>query len=190
MVDVFFWWGICRDVYVVICARWYILVLQNILPEPHSHTEMQTRSITFIFNLLKTSETELYGLCWTWSSVGFSHSFKPHLKCFLSRLDPKIFPFVSINMLTTSLCYILPGKTEVIYHTAAAAAKSLQSCPTLCDPIDGSQPGSPIPGILQARVLEWVAISFSNAWKWKVKVKSLSRVRLLTTPWIAAYQAP
>ena len=62
---------------------------------------------------------------------------------------------------------------------AAAAAKSLQSCLTLCDPIDGSPPGSPIPGILQARTLEWVAISFSNAWKWKGKVKSLSRVRLL-----------
>ena len=57
-----------------------------------------------------------------------------------------------------------------------AAAKSLQSCPTLCDPIDGSPPGSPVPGILQARILEWVAISFSNAWKWKVKGKSLSRV--------------
>ena len=69
-------------------------------------------------------------------------------------------------------------------------AKSLQSCPTLCDPIDSSQPGSPIPGILQARTLEWVAISFSNAWKWKVKVKSLSRVRPSTTPWTAAYQAP
>ena len=64
----------------------------------------------------------------------------------------------------------------------AAAAKSLQSCPTLCDPIDGSQPGSPIPGIFQAKVLEWVAISFSNAWKWKVKGKSLSRVWLLVTP--------
>ena len=73
---------------------------------------------------------------------------------------------------------------------AAAAAKSLQSCPTLCDPIDGSPPGSPIPGILQARTLEWVAISFSKAWKWKVKVKSLSCVRLLATPWTAAYQAP
>ena len=69
-------------------------------------------------------------------------------------------------------------------------AKSLQSCPTLCDPIDGSLPGSPIPGILQARTLEWVAISFSNAWKWKVKVKSPSRVRLLATTWTAAYQAP
>ena len=60
----------------------------------------------------------------------------------------------------------------------------------LCDPIDGSPPGSPVPGILQARTLEWVAISFSNAWKWKVKVKSLSRARLLATPWTAAYQAP
>ena len=72
----------------------------------------------------------------------------------------------------------------------AATAKSLQLCPTLCDPIDGSPPGSTIPGILQARTLEWVAISFSNAWKWKVKVKSLSRVRLLVTPWTAAHQAP
>ena len=65
---------------------------------------------------------------------------------------------------------------------AAAAAKSLQLCPILCDPIDGIPPGSPVPGILQARTLEWVAISFSNAWKWKVKVKSLSCVRLLATP--------
>ena len=74
--------------------------------------------------------------------------------------------------------------------TTAAAAKSLQSCPTLCDPIDGSPPGSPVPGILQARTLERVAISFSNAWKWKVKVKSLSRARPLATPWTAAHQAP
>ena len=69
-------------------------------------------------------------------------------------------------------------------------AKSLQSCPILCDPIDGSPPGSPVPGILQARTLEWVAISFSNSWKWKVKVKLLSCVQLLATPWTAAYQAP
>ena len=78
----------------------------------------------------------------------------------------------------------------LLRSAAAAAAKSLQSCPTLCDPIDGSPPGSPIPGILQARTLEWVAISFSNAQKWKVKVKSLSRVRLLATPWTEACQAP
>jgi len=71
-----------------------------------------------------------------------------------------------------------------------SAAKSLHSCPTMCDPRDGLLPGSSVPGILQARTLEWVAISFSNAWKWKVKVKSLSRVRLLATSWTAAYQAP
>ena len=73
---------------------------------------------------------------------------------------------------------------------AAAAAKLLQSCPTLCDPTDGSPPGSPVPGILQERTLEWVAISFSNTWKWKVKVKSLSRVWLLATPWTTAHRAP
>ena len=75
-------------------------------------------------------------------------------------------------------------------HASVAAAKSLQSCPTLCNPIDGSPPGSPVPGILYAKILEWVAISFSNAWKWKVKVNSLSCVWLLATPWTAAYQAP
>ena len=89
---------------------------------------------------------------------------------------------------TFSEIFIFPQQFELL--SAAAAAKSLQSCPTLCDPIDGSPPGSPVPGILQARTLEWVAISFSNAWKWKVKVKSLSRVQLFATPWTAAYQAP
>ena len=76
------------------------------------------------------------------------------------------------------------------FHAAAAAAKLLQLCPTLCGPIDGSPPGSPVPGILQARTLEWVAISLANAWKRKVKVKSLSRVWLCATPWTEAYQAP
>ena len=74
--------------------------------------------------------------------------------------------------------------------SAAAAAKLLRSCPTLCDPIDGSPSGSPVPGILQARTLEWVAIVFCIAWKWKVKVNLLSRVRLLATPWTAAHQPP
>ena len=82
----------------------------------------------------------------------------------------------------------LPGRPFQL--TAAAAAKSVQSCPTPWDPIDSSPPGSPVPGILQARTLEWVAISFSSAWKWKVNVKSLSHVRLFATPWTAAYQAP
>ena len=72
----------------------------------------------------------------------------------------------------------------------AAAAKSLQSCPTLCDPTEGSPPDSLVPGILQARILEWVATSFSNAGKRKGKGKSLSRVRLSGTPWTTAHQAP
>ena len=100
-------------------------------------------------------------------------------------------------MTTMTLAHVLATHEDttkiiktVAKPTAAAAAKSLQSCPTLCDLIDGSPPGSAIPGILQARTLEWIAISFSNAWKWKVKVKSLSRVLLLATPWTAAHQAP
>ena len=101
--------------------------------------------------------------------------------------------FISWNISTKrifsaiALCY---PEVAFIYIYAAATAKSLQSCLTLCDPIDRSPPDSSVPGILQARTLEWVAISFSNAWKWKVKGKSLSRVRLLATPWTAAYQAP
>ena len=79
---------------------------------------------------------------------------------------------------------------KILNTVAAAAAKSLQWCPTLCDPIDGSPPGSPVPRILQERRLEWVAISFSNAWNLKNKVKSLSHVRLLATPSTAAHQAP
>ena len=88
----------------------------------------------------------------------------------------------AVSQMATS-CTLVP-------MSAAAAAKLRQSCPTLCDPIDGSPPGSAVPGIHQARTLDWVAISSSNAWKWKVKVKSLSCVRLLATPWTAAYQAP
>ena len=99
-----------------------------------------------------------------------------HFKWFLKNIFPELTLAISRNV-------------SLIQVAAAAAAKSLQSCPTLWDPWDGSPPGSPIPGILQARTLEWVAISSSNAWKWKVKVKSLSRVRLFATPWTAAYQA-
>ena len=92
--------------------------------------------------------------------------------------------------LSSGLLSWAPGLSAPITHPHAAAAKSLQSYLTLCDPTDGSPPGSAVPGILQARTLEWVAISFSNAWKWKVKVKSLSCVWFLATPWTAAYQAP
>ena len=92
-----------------------------------------------------------------------------------------------VSLIHFPVSYMGPNNIQT---QPTAAAKSLQSCPTLCDPIDGSPPGSAIPGILQARTLEWVAISFSNAWKWKVKVKSLSRVWLFATPWTVAYQAP
>ena len=112
--------------------------------------------------------------------VTFTQSISKCLKFWLHNLKGKV------EYLRTKHAYI----TLVFEAAAAAAAKSLQSCLTLCDPIDGSPPGSPVPGILQARILEWVAISFSNAWKWKVKVKLLSHVWLLVTPWTAAYQAP
>ena len=97
--------------------------------------------------------------------------------------EPEIGLCVSIGCF---LKYLLQAAAAA----AAAAAKSLQLCPKLCDPIDSSPPGSAVPGILQARTLEWVAISFSNAWKWKVKVKLLSHFWLLAIPWSAAYQAP
>ena len=87
-------------------------------------------------------------------------------------------------------CLLRGARGQSPSYDGLAAAKSLQSCPTLCDPIDRSPPGSPVPGILQARTLEWVAISFSNAGKWKVKVKSLSHVWPSATPWTAAYQVP
>ena len=102
--------------------------------------------------------------CWGWG-VGFSEWAFPRT------------PFLSEKLI-------------YLGFPAAATAKSLQSCPTLCNPIDGSPSSSTVPGILQARTLEQVAISFSIAWKWKVKVKSFSHVRLLATPWTAAYQAP
>ena len=120
---------------------------------------------------------------------------------------------ISVSVYGTSCCIILPTMPIVLLFTlfteprvakgwvgklekgavgtaAAAAAKLFQLCPTLCDPIDGSPPGSPVPRILQARTLEWVAIFFSNAWKWKGKVKLLSHIWLFATPWTAAYQAP
>ena len=111
-----------------------------------------------------------------WVAISFRGSSWPRDWTWVSSIAGRFF-------------YHLSHWVSSMYY-AAAAAELLQLCPTLCDPIDGSPPGSPIYGILQARILEWVAISFSNAWKWKVKVKSPSRVRLLATPWTAAHQAP
>jgi len=118
-----------------------------------------------------------------------------------SVTGPEKFPFVHAHISTQpkthrsawrpfSVQLYLYSALQILATSAAAAAKSHQSCLTLCNPIDGSSPGSSVPGILQARILEWVAISFSNAWRWKVKVKSLSHVRLFATPWTVAYQAP
>ena len=117
------------------------------------------------------------GKIWTWGFLGI-----PGLEIITSASQCSIWMCVPHRACTSSL--LSPAAA------AAAAAKSLQPCPTLCDPMDCSLPGFFVHGILQARTLEWVAISFSNAWKWKVKVKSLSRVRLFATPWTAAYQAP
>ena len=114
---------------------------------------------------------------------------------FISPLSPaqsgetNLILLISSTKVFWSSKYMVPRPCFCKY-LIAAAAKLLQSCPTLLDSIDSSPPGSPVPGILQARTLEWVAISFSNACKWKVKVKLLSRVRLLATPWTAAHQAP
>ena len=140
----------------------------------------------------------VYGVAQSWTQLKrLSSSSSSSLISFQSKGHSRVFSHTTVekyqflgtqlSLVQLSHHYMTAGKTIAL--TAAAAAKSFQSCPTLCDPTDGSPPGSPIPEILQARPLEWVAISFSNAWKWKVKVKSLSRVRLLATPWTAAHQA-
>ena len=131
--------------------------------------------------------SSVHGILWErileWVAISFSRGSSQargwtHVSCIAGRFFTDSLQILSHQGIPSSLPY------------AAAAAKLLQSCPTLCSPIDRSPPGSAIPGILQARTLEWVVISFSNAWKWKVKMKSLSRVRLFVTPWTAAYQAP
>ena len=119
-----------------------------------------------------------------------SDSVRPHRWQPTSLPIPGILQARTLEWVAISFSNAWKWKVKVKSFIAAAAAKSLQPCPTLCDPIDSSPPGSAVPGILQARTLEWVAISFSNAWQWKVTVKSLSPVRLLETPWTAAYQAP
>ena len=122
----------------------------------------------------------LWGKCCTAELVPWPFSSYVHccITCQEAWLALSIWLYGSMSYLNS----LIPA--------AAGAAKLLQSCLTLCDPRDRSPPDSPVPGILQARTLEWVAISFSNAWKWKVKGKSLSRVQLLATPWTIAYQAP
>ena len=135
---------------------------------PNKQMLITTTSIYFSRIWHMGSYGYLWLCCWLWVMVGV---------CSMCIFFPCVF--LTEGAIMRNAC-----------SAAAAGAKSLQSCPTLCDPIDGSPPGSPVPGILQARPPEWVATSFSNAWKWKVKVKSLSHVWLFTSPWTAAYQAP
>ena len=128
----------------------------------------------------------------SWGKVLVSSSLWRTVLCMEDALDMlhSDYSFPSSWMSSKGIFFGFSPWHLIRFLGPAAAAKSPQSCPTLCDPIDKSPPGFPVPGILQARTLEWVAIAFSNAWKWKVKVKSLSRVRLLVTPWTAAHQAP
>ena len=128
---------------------------------------------------------ELWRIKWGWFSLRFQNSSPLQNVCIVTLWQVYSQPLTWLSLLGGR-----DGELSSLSAAAAAAAKSLQSCPTLCDPIDRSPPGSPVPGILQARTLEWVAISFSNAWKWKVKVKSLRCVGLLVTPWTTTHQAP
>ena len=140
-------------------------------------TRIITKCIFIIISILQTRTLRFMDCKWiSWSSYYW-------------WLNSVFYLFI-FTKVCQSYPYLKSIRFNIEQNPAAAAAKSLQSCPILCDPIDSSPPGSPVPGILQARVLEWVAISFSNAWKWKVKVKSLSCVRLLAIPWTVAYQAP
>ena len=129
------------------------------------------------FNIPVNNSNEFY-----WVSHTHTHTHTQSLQLFTFNRLVFLLPDLSAQYLSTFFSFSI--------FSVFASAKSPQSCLTLCDPIDGSPPGSPVPGILQARTLKWVAISFSNAWKWKVKVKSLSHVWFLVTPWTAAHQAP
>ena len=154
---------------------------------PSSHSQFMCACV-----LNRFSHVLLFAIQW-WAlqallSMGFSRQeYGNGLPCPPPGIKPLFL--TSLGLAAGSLPLASPGKPRWV-SSAAAATKSHQSCPTLCDPTDGSPPGSPVPGILQARTLEWAAISFSNAWKWNVKVKSLSRVWLLATPRTATYQAP
>ena len=157
--------------------------LTQVSTHTHTHTHMHGHT------LWKVICFTLMSMDWKYQSH-LEISFQQHLNRSLSKfLGTVAWPKWHVNYHHP---YTVQYRVESVFllQMAAAAAKSLQSCPTLCDPIDGSPPGSPIPGIIKARTLEWVAISFSNTWKWKAKVKSLSHVQLFATPWTTTYQAP
>ena len=130
------------------------------------------------------ASVNLNNIPWPLSRITHQKGWARRTTWHLCLLSPYFFQHLKLLLHQNLTCN--PDKWEPEHSTA----KSLQLCLTLCDPIDGSPPGSPVPGVLQARTLKWVAISFSNAGKWKMKVKLFSRVWLLATPWTTAYQAP
>ena len=133
---------------------------------------------------------DLHSVQVTLKSLLQHHSSKASvLQCSAFFIVQLSHPYMTTGKAIALTRWTFAGKVMSLLFNMLSA-KSLQSCPTLCDHIDSSPLGSSVPGILQARILEWIAISFSNVWKWKVKVKSLSRTRLLETPWAGAYQAP
>ena len=157
-------WKYCSDFFISLCLFW----------------------ISLSFTLFTRISSSFYSFCGRLLYLKLLKIGRFKM-LFFSHLKPgSTYVYSSFQLITRSCSFF----TTFSPDNAAVAAKLLQLCPTLCNPIDGSPPGSPVPGILQARTLEWVAISFSNAGKWKVKGKPLSRVRLLVTPWTAAYQAP
>ena len=147
---------------ILVGIKWYIFMVLLCISLVANNVEHVFTYFPFLY-LWRNVQTFVYFLIWL--------SFYHWVMLYLPHTSP-----LSDNV--------------ICRHAAATAGKSRQSCPTLCDPIDSSPPGSAVPGILQARTLEWVAISFSNAWKWKVKMKSLSRVWLFKTLRTVIHQAP
>ena len=170
------------------CPTFFFLFL-HLDKEQRDKTLLQLKDKVLKWKWKSLSHVWLLGTPWTVFTVQNSPGHNTGVGS-LSLLQG-IFPTQGLNP-------GLPCYRQILYQLIHKGSPVLlllrlshfSICLTLCDPIDGSPPGSPTPGILQARTLEWVAISFSNAWKWKVKGKSLSRVWLFPTPWIAAYQAP
>ena len=164
------------DKYIHTIGRWFFVFFYTY------------QSILRMFDF-SYSKTQGMNALIIWTSIIMIHvtAVSHHKKLILVSVIWRPLHFWALKAV---FCLFVCLRRRARLYAAAAAAKSLQSYPTLCDPIDGGPPGSTVPGILQARTLEWIAISFSNAWKWKVKVNSLSRVRLFVTPRTAAYQAP
>ena len=165
-----------------------------------------THSLSIFKKIQKTlrryikSELSRCNLIFIWFLLGIQKTFDDSALPELHHYAPKV-NFWSLFVCPNSICLGFENSYFIIFqnlqrkkcfqtHSTRAGFLLLQLCLTLCDPIHSSPLGSPVPGILQSRTLEWVAISFSNAWKWKVKVKSLSHVWLFATPWTAVHQAP